>query len=348
VKHATFVVPGDLETPTGGYTYDRRVVGELRGMGWEIEVIDIGDHFPRPTWEQCAEAQRLLEAAPTTGPMIIDGLALGAMPKSAAALARTHKLIALVHHPLAMETGLSRSDAAALRVSECAALAATRHVIANSAFTANALTSDYEVKPQNITIAEPGTDRADWATGSGGDTVQLLTVGAVVPRKGYDLLVAALADLADLPWRLDIVGDTTRSPQTVAQIRSAIAEAGLGERILLAGALPDDALERAYRFADLFVLASQLEGYGMAAAGAIAHGLPLVATRGGALVDTIAESGMMVAADDVPALSAALRKAIADPQTREQLRTASRGAAARLPTWRHTAEKFVEAIEAAA
>jgi glycosyltransferase involved in cell wall biosynthesis len=347
VKHATFVVPGDLTTPTGGYTYDRRVVGELRAMGWDIDVIDIGDHFPRPTWEQCAEAQKLLEAAPATSPMIIDGLAFGTMPKSAAALARTHKLIALVHHPLALETGLSQADAAAFRVSECAALAMTRHVITNSTFTANALTADYEVAPQNITIAEPGTDRTDWSVGSASDTIQLLTVGAVVPRKGYDLLVAALADLTDLPWRLDIVGDTTRSPQTVARVQTAIDEAGLGERILLTGALPDDALAQAYKFADVFVLASHLEGYGMAAAGAIAHGMPLVATRGGALVDTVAQSGMLVA-PNVAELSAALRKAISDPETREQLRAAARASAQRLPTWRNTAEKFVEAIEAAA
>lgn len=348
MKHATFVVPGDLETPTGGYAYDRRVIGELREMGWDIEVIDIGDHFPRPTWQQCAEAEQRLVEAPEHGPMIIDGLALGVLPKSAAKLAETRRLIGLVHHPLAMETGLSNDEVATFRVSESAALAVARGVVTNSTFTANALTADYGVSPDSITIAEPGTDRAEWATGSGSDIVQLLTVGAVVPRKGYGMLVSALADLTDLPWRLDIVGDTSRSPETTAQLRSQIAEAGLEERVVLAGPLPDTALENAYRFADLFVLSSQLEGYGMAAAGAIAHGLPLVATRGGALVDTIAEAGMMVPADDAAGLSAALRKAIADPQTRDELRTASRNAAQRLPTWRDTAERFAQAIEGAA
>lgn len=347
MKHATFAVPGDLTTPTGGYTYARRVVAELRDMGWDMDVIDIGDHFPHPTWEQCAQAQRILEAAPTDRPMIIDGLALGALPKSAAALTRTHRLIALVHHPLAMETGLSEAGAAALRLSEWAALAVTRHVIASSAFTARTLTADYEVAPQKITVAEPGTDRAEWSTGSGSDQVQLLTVGAVVPRKGYELLVAALADLADLPWRLDIVGDTTRSPDTVEKVRAAIAEAGLAERILLTGALPDDALAQAYKFADVFVQSSHLEGYGMAAAGAIAHGLPLIATRGGALVETVAESGMLVA-PNVAELSAALRKVIADPQMREHLRTVARATAARLPTWRDTAERFARGVEAGA
>jgi glycosyltransferase involved in cell wall biosynthesis len=221
-------------------------------------------------------------------------------------------------------------------------------VIANSPFTARTLTADYDVPVSKIEIAEPGTDRVDWAAGSGSDSVQLLAVGSVTTRKGYDTLVAALASVSDLPWRLTIVGATTRSRDTMGRLERMIEQARLRDRIRFTGDLDDSALAAAYHFADLFVTASRLEGYGMAAASAIAYGLPLVGTRGGALTDTVGETGLLVAPDNVAELAEALRKAIADPATREQLQLASRSAAQRLPTWRQTAEKIAHAIEATA
>lgn len=345
MKHATLAVPGTLETPTGGYTYDRRVADELRAIGWSIDVLNIGEHFPHPTVAQRADAERQLAAASPQHPLIVDGLAFGTMPDAAAALAQTHKLIALVHHPLAMEQGLSAGQAAALRTSERAALAAAHHVIVTSPFTARVLAADYDVPQNKITVAQPGTDRAEWAAGSGSDTVQLLSVGSVVPRKGYDTLVAALAKVSDLRWRLTIAGDNTRSRDALAQLERMIEQARLGQRIKFTGALDDDGLKAAYRFADMFVMASRFEGYGMAAAVAVAYGLPVVGTRGGALVDTIGETGLLVAPDDVAALAAALRQAISDADVRLRLRVASRAAAQRLPTWRATAETIAGAIE---
>ena len=347
MKRASFAVPGDLTTPTGGYAYDRRVIDELRAMGWTVDVIDLGAHFPFPSPEQRDAAHRLLTAAPR-GPLIVDALAYSVMPESAAALASTHRLIPLVHHPLALEAGLSASQVTGLRESERAALAAAHRVIANSAFTADLLIKDYGVPTGHITIAEPGTDRAEAAPGSGSDIVQLLSVGSVTPRKGYDILVAALAKVADLPWRLTIAGATTHSREAMALVERMVEQARLGQRIKFTGALSDDALAAAYRFADMYVFASRLEGYGMAAASALAHGLPLVGTRGGALADTIGQAGLLVPSDDVNALADALRQAIGDADKRRGLRVAARNAAQRLPTWRNTAEQFVAAIEAAA
>lgn len=347
MKRASFAVPGDLATPTGGYAYDRRVIEELRAMGWTIDVIDVGAHFPFPSPEQRSAAHGLLMAAPP-GPLIVDALAFGAMPESAAALAQSHRLIPLVHHPLALEAGLSVAQINALRQSERTALAAAHRVIANSHFTHDLLVKDYGVPTDRIAIAEPGTDRAEWSTGSGSDSVQLLSVGSVTPRKGYDVLVAALAKVSDLPWRLTIAGATNHSREAMALVERMIEQARLTQRIKFTGALSDDALAAAYRFADMYVFASRLEGYGMAAASALAHGLPLVGTRGGALADTIGSAGLLVPANDVSALADALRQAIGDEDRRRALRVAARNAAQHLPSWRNTAEKFVAAIEAAA
>jgi glycosyltransferase involved in cell wall biosynthesis len=347
-RQVSFAVPGDLATPTGGYAYARRVISELRELGWTVDVIDIGDGYPRPTPAQCATGHLRLAASGIAKPLVIDGLAYGVMPKGAAVLAKTRPLIALVHHPLALESGVSASEAEALRTSERNALAVASRVIVTSGFSAHVLAADYNVAPQRIVVAEPGTDRAVLAEGSGSDTLNILAVGAIVPRKGYDVLLVALATLADLPWRMTIVGDMMRSRGTVDALKLAIEDAGLADRVVLTGAISDAALAEAYHRADLFVHPSRLEGYGMAATEAIAYGLPIVATRGGALAETLRGAALVVAPDDVLALAEALREVIADRAVRAALRDASRQAAQTLPTWRTTAERFAQAIEAAA
>jgi glycosyltransferase involved in cell wall biosynthesis len=349
VGRLVFAVPGSLDTPTGGYAYDRRMIVEMKRLGWSVEVLDLGNEFPRPSPSARAAARTKLAAVPPATPIVIDGLAFGVLPDVGVALADTRRLIALVHHPLALESGLSVEEAQALRASERAALAHARHTVTTSPAVARVLTSDYAVAPERLTIAPPGTDKAAQAQGAGGSTVALLAVGAVVPRKGYDVLVAALAELADLPWRLTIAGDRTRDPATTAQIERDIARRKLSDRVTLAGAVSDDCLEALYLGADLFVLPSRYEGYGMGFAEAIAHGLPVIGTTAGAIPDTVpAGTGLLVPPDDASALAAALRRLIADAEERGRLKAAARAAAARLPTWPESAALFARAIEAAA
>jgi glycosyltransferase involved in cell wall biosynthesis len=342
-----FAVPGDLDTPTGGYAYDRRMIAELRRLGWSVEVLDLGGEFPRPSPAARAAAREKLAAVPTTMPIVIDGLAFGVLPDIAEVLSHTHRLIALVHHPLALESGLAVEEAQALQASERAALARTRHVVTTSRAVVRVLTSDYAVEPKRLTVAPPGTDKVAPARGSGGGTLALLAVGAVVPRKGYDVLIAAVAGLADLPWRLTIVGDRTRDPATAERLARDIALRQLSDRVTLAGAVPAECLEALYSGADLFVLPSRFEGYGMGFAEAIAHGLPVIGTDAGAIPDTVpAGAGLLVPPDDADALAAALRRLIADAGERGRLAAAARAAAAQLPTWADSAVLFSRAIEA--
>jgi len=189
----------------------------------------------------------------------------------------------------------------------CAALARAMRVVATSETTARHLAVDYAVPADRIVVARPGTDAAPRAGGSGDGIVRLLAVGAVVPRKGYDVLIAALAGLADLPWRLSIAGDRGRDPQTAARLDEDIARRKLNERIVVLGAVPSPRLAELYVGADLFVLASRFEGYGMAYAEAIAHGLPVIGTATGATSDTVPYgAGILVAPDDPVALAAAV------------------------------------------
>jgi glycosyltransferase involved in cell wall biosynthesis len=350
VRRVAFAVPGDLATPTGGYAYDRRMIAELHKLSWQVDLIGLGDGFPRPSGAQKSFAAKALDTAAGAHPVIIDGLALGVLPEAAAAVSAKRPLIALVHHPLALETGLSPSDADAMRDSERAALRSAKSVVVTSEPTAKILAADYGVARERITVARPGTDRSALPrSGGGGDVVQLLSVGALVHRKGFDVLIAALATLADLPWRLSIAGDRTRSPAVAAQLDADIARHGLGNRVQVLGAVSDGRIEALYAEADVFVLASRFEGYGMAYAEALARGLPVIGTTGGAIPDTVPpEAGVLVEPNDVNALARALRMLIGGPDERRWFAAGARAAGEKLPTWRESAKRFAGAIEALA
>jgi glycosyltransferase involved in cell wall biosynthesis len=277
------------------------------------------------------------------------------MPTLAEAHGRRLRLLALVHHPLAAETGLPPARAAALRESEARALAQARGVLVTSAATARLL-ADYGVPAERVRVVEPGTDPApaaggsrgdcggDSGGGSGGGATRLLCVATLVPRKGHDALLGALAGLADVPWRLDCVGCPDRDPAWAGRLLELTDALGLSERVAFRGVLPDPALEQCYARADVFVLASRFEGYGMAVAEALAHGLPVLATRAGAADLTVpAGAGILVEPDDPVALRQALRDLLAEPALRRRLAAGARAAARRLPTWGQAAEAFAAA-----
>jgi glycosyltransferase involved in cell wall biosynthesis len=348
VRRIAFAVPGDLATPTGGYAYDRRMIAELQSLGWQVDIVNLGVGFPHPSEAQRRLALERLMAVPAGCPIVVDGLALGVLPEAAQKVSANHPLIALVHHPLALESGLTATQADDLRASERAALACAKHVVATSAATARLLATDYGVSSERITVACPGNDPAPMAQGSKDGIMRLLSIGAVVRRKGFDVLVAALATLADLPWHLTIAGDRSRDPKAAAQLDADIARFKLGERVEVPGAVSPERLAGLYAGADLFVLASRFEGYGMAFSEAIAHGLPVIGTTAGAIPETVpAGAGLLVAPDDAPALATALRRLIENPRQRRSMAAAAREAALALPTWPDGTKLFACALEAA-
>jgi glycosyltransferase involved in cell wall biosynthesis len=348
VRRIAFAVPGDLASPTGGYAYDRRIIAELEQLGWQIDVVGLGEGFPWPSEKTRASAHARLLAVPAAT-VVIDGLAFGVLPETGLRLRSHHPLLALVHHPLALESGLSADQIASLRESERAALACATRIVVTSETTARCLSADYAVPADRIVVARPGADPAPAARGSRDGIVHLISIGAVVPRKGFDVLVAALATLADLPWRLSIAGDRGRDPAAAARLDRDIARFALGDRVTVLGAVSATHLAELYDGADLFVLASRFEGYGMAYAEAIAHGLPVIGTTAGAIADTVpAGAGVLVPPDNADALARALRRLIESPGERRQLAAGARAAASQLPTWRDSTKIFARALEAIA
>lgn len=346
VKRVVFAVPGSLDTPTGGYAYDRRIMAELQQLGWDVAYLNIGEGFPAPDERTRSAARSLLSAIPAGQPIVLDGLALGVLPDVAAELASQHPLVALVHHPLALECGLTVERADALRRSEQAALAEVREVVVTSPATARLVAAGYGVPVKQITVARPGNDPVTRAARQPSDVPHLLSVGAVVPRKGFDVLVSALSTLAEIRWRLTIVGDLTRDPSESAKLQDLILHHRLTERIETLGAISPSQLAMLYDQADLFVLASRFEGYGMAYAEALSYGLPVIGTTAGAIPDTIPPgAGLLVPPDDPAALSAALRGVIVDSDQRGLLSKAALVAARTLPTWQQSAAIFAATLE---
>jgi glycosyltransferase involved in cell wall biosynthesis len=346
VLEVAFAVPGCLDAPTGGYAYARKLLALAPGFGVNLTPIRLPDGFPHPSPDELAETERLLSAS--LRPLrLVDGLAYGALP---AALVRRlpGATIALVHHPLAFESGLTPERRDALLCSEREALAEAKHVIASSRFTARLLAADFDVPPDKLSIAEPGTEPAPRAKGTG-SPVRLLAVGAVSPRKGYDVLVRALAGLRDLEWRLTIAGSLDRAPQAADALAALIAAEGLAGRIALAGAVDDATLARLYDRADVFVSPSLFEGYGMVLAEAMARGLPIVASTGGAAAETVPDAAAIkVPPGDAAALAAALADMIADAPLRRRFADASWAAGRALPRWSDTAATVAAVLKRAA
>jgi glycosyltransferase involved in cell wall biosynthesis len=342
-----FVLPGDPETPTGGYAYDRRMLRGLRELGWDVELHRLEAGFPNPSPGALADAAGILAGIPTGRTLLLDGLAMGAMPEVVGTEAGRLRLIALVHHPLAEETGLSEERAAALRAAERRALAAARQVVVTSRYTAG-LVAGLGVAPERIRVVEPGTDPAPLARGSALTTLNLLCVASLTHRKGHSVLLDALADLKDRDWQLTCAGSLSQSPATADALQEQIARLGLGGRVALAGELSVAALAELYHSADLFVLATRFEGYGMALAEALARGLPVVSTRTGAVTETVPkEAGLLVAPNEPRELAAALAVVMDDPGLRRRLALGARAARNRLPRWKTAVRRMAEVVRAA-
>jgi glycosyltransferase involved in cell wall biosynthesis len=342
-----FLVPGALDQVTGGYLFDRKIVGGLRRAGRNVEVVELAGRYPMAD-DAAHEAVAAAFAGLADGTAaVIDGLALPGAEHCLAAASKRLRLVGFVHHPLALETGLDAAEQAHFAALESRLLTLLRGAICPSAATARALVG-YGVRPERIAIVPPGTNKSDGAMQPrrANQPLRLLCVATVTPRKGHLLLIEALAALADLDWHLLCIGSLERDPEATAALRGAISRHGLGERVTLAGEWPPERLTEAYRAADCFVLPSFHEGYGMAFAEALAHGLPIVATRGGAIPDTVpAEAGLLVPPGDAAALAASLRRVLSNETLRLELAAGAARAGALLPSWNEAIRIWGEAFD---
>ncbi len=341
-----FVIPGNIETLTGGYIYARRLIEALPGAGWQPHIVSLPGGFPKPTPAELGLTRQAFESLPKGAVVLVDGLAFGVLPQDILDDLDL-RFVALVHHPLALESGLSEAEALRLHTSEKAALKNAAVVVTTGPDTARTLTARYGIPADTLFVALPGTDPAERSQGHG-DTPQLLTVATLTYRKGHDVLLRALAAITDLPWTSVWAGSMTREMETTATVHSMIKSHKLEERIEQRGEIAGDELDDLYMRSNVFVLPSRHEGYGMAFAEALAHGLPIVACAAGAVPDTVPRNAsVLVPPDDPEALAAALRLLLTDTQKRSSLAEAAWTHGQQLPRWSNTAANVAKALTAA-
>ncbi len=330
-----FAIPGDINTLTGGYAYDRRLIAELRALGHNIEHLCLSNRFPVPDAEALADAAAQFAALPDHSIVIADGLAYGVLDTIAEQHAARLNIIALCHHPLMLEAGLSSDQAQQLFLTEQRALHAAKAVMVTSATTGKILTERFTIPAEKIVLALPGTDPQPFSPCTGNPPL-LLTLATLTRRKAHDVLIDALATIKHLEWSARFVGGAEFDPEWVLFLKQKVATYGLEQRIIFTGTIANTASE--YSAADVFVLPSLFEGYGMAFAEALSFGLPIVAARTGAVPDVVPDSaGILVAPHDSIALADALQNLLTDASLRQQLQTGAQAAARNLPSWADTA-----------
>jgi glycosyltransferase involved in cell wall biosynthesis len=337
------VVPVGIDDParvSGGNRYDREICECLRKSGWTVEEIATPGSWPRQVPAASAGLARALDRLPDGALVLIDGLIASAAAAVLVPRSARLRIVVLVHMPLGGDAVSADQEAAVLT--------AARAVVTTSEWTRDHLLGRYRLAPARVHVVRPGTDPTAAAPGTvaGG---RLLCVAAVAPHKGQDLLLEALAAITELPWECLLVGPLDRAPGFVATLQERIAAAGIGERVRFTGTLTGEALGRMYHDADLLVLPSRSETYGMVVAEALAAGLPVIATAVGGVGEAIGGTpsgppGLVVPGDDAAALARALRCWLTTPELRRRLRAAALQRRTTLPRWRATADRMAAVL----
>jgi glycosyltransferase involved in cell wall biosynthesis len=331
------VLPGDVDTvPSGGNVYDRRVLGGMTALGVEV----VAHRLPGP-WPdgEAATVARVLARVPDTGPVLLDGLVACGVPEALAPHADRLRLVVLVHAPLGDEVGLAPAAARDRDRRERAALGCAAAVVTTSRWTAHRVVTRHGLDPARVSVAAPGVDPAPVSPGSAvtGTAPRLLCLGALTPTKGQDVLVGALAHVADGPWTAVLAGPTSRDPGFVIRLRAAIARHGLAARMTVPGMLTGPGLDAAWAATDLLVVPSRAETFGMVVTEALARGVPVVASRVGGVGEAMGADGptpgTWVPAENVPALAAVLGRWLADPVLRSGWRLSALGRRGTLRPW---------------
>ncbi|MFF9674555.1 glycosyltransferase family 4 protein [Streptomyces eurythermus] len=352
LRTAHFVMPGGVDdpaAPSGGNAYDRRIRLDLPGFGWLVTPHAVPGGWPRPDGPARDRLARTLRDLPDDAVVLLDGLVACGVPEIVVPEAGRLRLAVLVHLPLGDETGLDPAVAAALDTRERAVLRAAGAVIATSDWAGRRLVSHHGLAPDRVHVAAPGADIAPLAPGTDGVS-RLLCVAAVTPRKGQHRLVEALAEVRDLPWTCECVGGLGQDPGYADRVRQSTARHGLTDRLRLTGPRTGADLDASYAAADLVVLPSRAETYGMAVTEALARGVPVLVTDVGGLPEAVGRApdgrvpGILVPPEDPTALAAALRRWFADPDVRRRLKAAARGRRTTLAGWPTTARTLATVL----
>ncbi|RKR18916.1 glycosyltransferase family 4 protein [Arthrobacter oryzae] len=368
-----FVVPGNVRHNSGGNVYNAALAAGLTVLGADVETCPLDGDWPGGSAEDRRRLGRLLRAAPanpapaetgsatgeaTPGSVtLVDSLlACGAPDELEAAAAAGQRVWILVHMPLPDQPERERR-----------ALQAAAGIICTSRSDAGALRTRHGL--DGVKVALPGTAPAPLAAGSlsaPSGVPHFIAVAALLPNKDQSLLLDALARLTDLPWTASLIGSDTADPAYAAQLRDSVVRLGLARRVSIPGELRGPALDAQWGAADLSLLISRAETYGLVVTESLARGIPVVVREGTGAVEALAAGtppgspsgsqpgtpapglpGAAVGLGTDPApLADLLGRWLSDPVLRDGWRDAAAAARGRLPGWDATARIVLECLSA--
>jgi glycosyltransferase involved in cell wall biosynthesis len=354
VTEVHVIVPEDIDDParpSGGNTYDRRVCRGLAALRWTVREHAVPGAWPSAGEAGHAALARAVGRIPDGAVVLLDGLIASAAPDVLVPQARRLRQVVLVHMPLGHRP--PDGEAGGVRARERDVLAAAAAVVTTSAWSRRRLRELYALPADRVHVAEPAVDGAGLAPGTAAGEA-LLCVASVTPGKGHDVLLDGLATTMDLPWRCACVGSLVRDAAYADRIRRRARDDGLGDRVSFPGACTGPDLDRAYASADLLVLPSHAETYGMVVGEALARGLPVLAADVGGVTEALghaedgARPGLLVPPGDPTALGGALRAWLGDTRLRSRLRRAARRRRGSLRSWPETAGVLADVLAGAA
>ncbi|SFE80317.1 glycosyltransferase family 4 protein [Roseivivax sediminis] len=335
MRALAFAIPGDINTLTGGFLYEKRLLEGLRALGHDVRHIELDPSFPDPDVAATTDAVAQLAAIEPARPVILDGLVFGSLDTAGLARVRA-PIVAMIHHPLALESGLDPPRAEHLYRTERNNLRHAVHVLVPSPHTRAILIDRYGVDKGRITVARPGT-LPPAGPPRPVDPPLILSVGIQHPRKGHDVLMHALARTTDLAWQATVVGKVHDAAHAL-DLERLMGALGLRDRVRFAGRVPQEEIGQLYREATLFALATRYEGYGIVFDEALVHGLPIVSCATGAVSDTVPPgAGRLVPPDDAAAFADALRDLLSDADARRVAAQTALEEGRRRPSWQDTA-----------
>ena len=344
----------DPARPSGGNTYDRVVCRRLRNLGWVLHEHAVSGGWPSPDSGALAALDGVIRRMPDGAVVLVDGLIASAAPEVLVSEARRLRLVVLVHMPLGdRAVGVPADTIRTLRTRESAVLSAAAAVVTTSEWSRNRLLALYQLPAERLHVAEPGVGAADAGNGLRGRWA-MLCVASVTPDKGHGVLLDALQMLSDLTWQCVCVGRLDRAPAFAQRLHRRSRDAGLDDRVHFQGPQAGADLDRSYASADLMVLASRAETYGMVITEALAHGVPVVVTEVGGVTEAVgygsdgSRPGLLVAPDDPTALAAALRAWLTDAELRRRLRRAALSRRQLLHSWSDTVAIVADVVVGAA
>jgi glycosyltransferase involved in cell wall biosynthesis len=343
------ITVGDTGRKTGGYLYNGRVISGLRRRGLEVEELVAGGASPD---EQRKDAPRLGSAFdPSRFDMIVvDALARIAVAPHLERWQAFGPVVALVHELPSVAGGGSGTETVARERDYEEPLLRADRLVSVSDHGRNVLLGR-GVSPSRIHVVPPGFDGVQVGDGTPArrdGLVRALCVAQWIPRKGILTLVEAWTLQERRGAVLELIGETNAEPDYTARVRAAI-DAAPRASIVESGCVGDASLGASYAVADIFVLPSRYEGYGIVYAEALAFGLPIIACDAGPVPELVGrEAGVLIRPDDRDDLSAALDLLLGDPARRAKMSAAAGRRASRLPRWEDTVAAFEDVLRTAA